>query len=220
MEEKIAVIKEWLGTGSINIFGLPFSGKDTVGVRLAEVLGARFLSSGMILRAAAEEDLELGREMTSGKLADTQKFRDIVLPYFSRDDLRDSALILSSVGRWKGEERDVIEAAATSNHAIKAALLLNISEAEVFNRWVALHESANDPRGLRSDDRDESTIHERLDEFHTKTMPVIMTYRSLDLLVSVFAHATKDQVFENVIDALYDKATQEQERDITFTEAE
>ena len=30
MEEKITVIKQWLGTGSINVFGLPFSGKDTV----------------------------------------------------------------------------------------------------------------------------------------------------------------------------------------------
>ena len=55
MEEKIAKIKEWLGTGSINIFGLPMSGKDTVGIRLAEALGARFLSSGIIIRAMEQE---------------------------------------------------------------------------------------------------------------------------------------------------------------------
>ena len=220
MDEKIATIKTWLGTGSINIFGLPFSGKDTVGVRLAEVLGARFLSAGMILRDAAQNDLELGREMAQGKLADTQKFRDIILPYFSRDDLRDSALVLSSVGRWDGEETDVIASAAAANHPIKAALLLNISEAEVFNRWVSLKDNTSDPRGLRSDDRDEATIRERLDEFHVKTMPVILTYRSMDLLVSVFAHASKDQVFENVIDALYDKAVEKEDREVLFTEAE
>ena len=51
-------------------------------------------------------------------------------------------------------------------------------------------------------------------------MPVILTYRSMDLLVSVFAHASKDQVFENVIDALYDKAVEKEEREVLFTEAE
>ena len=51
MEEKIETIKEWLGTGSINIFGLPMSGKDTQGIKLAEALGAKFLSSGLIIRA-------------------------------------------------------------------------------------------------------------------------------------------------------------------------
>ena len=40
MEAKIAKIKTWLGTGSINIFGLPMSGKDTQGIKLAEALNA------------------------------------------------------------------------------------------------------------------------------------------------------------------------------------
>ena len=51
LNEKIEMIKNWLGTGSLNIFGLPMSGKDTVGMRLAEDLQAKFLSSGIIIRA-------------------------------------------------------------------------------------------------------------------------------------------------------------------------
>ena len=47
---KVSNIKKWLGTGSINIFGLPMSGKDTVGKRLAELIGGEFLSSGDIIR--------------------------------------------------------------------------------------------------------------------------------------------------------------------------
>ena len=54
MDDKIETIKAWLGTGSINIFGLPMSGKDTQGIKLAETLGAKFLSSGMIIRAMEE----------------------------------------------------------------------------------------------------------------------------------------------------------------------
>ena len=54
MEAKIELIKAWLGTGSINIFGLPMSGKDTQGLKLAEALDAKFLSSGLIIRAMEE----------------------------------------------------------------------------------------------------------------------------------------------------------------------
>ena len=84
MEQKIETIKEWLGTGSINVFGLPFSGKDTVGLRLAETLGARFLSSGLILRAAEKEDKELAKELAAGNLAPTDTFCRIIMPYFSK----------------------------------------------------------------------------------------------------------------------------------------
>ena len=41
--DKLAMIKSWLGTGSLNVFGLPMSGKDTVGERLAKDLDAKFL---------------------------------------------------------------------------------------------------------------------------------------------------------------------------------
>ena len=63
MDNNIETIRQWLGTGSINVFGLPFSGKDTVGIRLAETIGARFLSSGLILRAAEKQDQDLLKEM-------------------------------------------------------------------------------------------------------------------------------------------------------------
>ena len=39
MKEEIQIIKSILKNGSINIFGLPMSGKDTVGMRLAKEIG-------------------------------------------------------------------------------------------------------------------------------------------------------------------------------------
>ena len=125
MEEKLEHIKNWLGTGSINIFGLPMSGKDTVGIRLAENLDARFLSSGMIIRAMEQEKNE--HYTDNGALAPTDVFYEWVLPYFGREDLKQSGLILSSVGRWSGEENQVMSVAAGAGHEIKAAIILNIS---------------------------------------------------------------------------------------------
>lgn len=207
MEEKINLIKQWLGTGSINIFGLPFSGKDTVGVRLAQDLGGRFLSSGLILRAAEENDKDLLKEMSQGLLASTDKFRDIVLPYFGIAELRDYPLILSSVGRWEGEEYDVINAAAEAGHPIKAVILLNISEAEIRSRWE-VSQSLQD-RGAREDDKVRSVLDKRIAEFIEKTMPVVQTYQKRGILLPVNGHADRESVYTAVIDQLATFAQQD-----------
>ena len=210
MDYYIATIKQWLGTGSINIFGLPFSGKDTVGVRLAELLGARLLSSGLILRSAG--DKELLKDLAAGVLAPTNKFKDLVLPYLQREDLRNYPLILSSVGRWEGEEYDVIAAANDGGHPIKAVLLLNVSEAEVKNRWEAARMLQD--RGQRQDDHDLEILEVRIKEFIEKTMPVIETYRKRDLLVPITANKDRDTVLRNAITGLYDMALREQGKEI------
>ena len=200
MEEKIERIKEWLGTGSINIFGLPYSGKDTVGLRLAELLGAKFLSSGLILRASEKDDKELAKELAAGNLAPTDTFRRIIMPYFSRNDLAEFPLVLSSVGRWEGEEYDIIDSAAKANHNIKAVILLNISEEEAKKRWEAARILGD--RGERSDDKEKSILNNRIKEFIEKTMPVIETYRKRGLLVPIHATGEREAVFESVIDEL------------------
>lgn len=200
MEEKVAKIKEWLGTGSINVFGLPYSGKDTVGLRLAELIGAKFLSSGLILRAAEKEDKELAKELAAGNLAPTDTFRRIIMPYFSRNDLADFPLVLSSVGRWEGEEYDIMDSAAKANHGIKAVILLNISEDEAKKRWEAARVLGD--RGERSDDREKGILDNRIHEFIEKTMPVIETYRKRGLLIPVHATGDRDVVFNGVIDEL------------------
>ena len=208
MEEKLAYIKEWLGTGSINIFGLPMSGKDTVGIKLAESLGARFLSSGMIIRAMEQEKGEHYTE--GGALAPTDVFYDWVLPYFARPDLKESALVLSSVGRWSGEENEVMSAAAEAEHPIKAAILLNISEADVESRWETVRDNGVRETGQevtkREDDKSRGIFGVRIKEFIEKTMPVIQHYQALGLLVQVRADMTREEVFAELVDRLYDFA--------------
>ena len=212
MDKNIELIKEKLGTGSIDIFGLPLSGKDTVGLRLAEAIGGKMLSSGLILRAAEKEDKDLFSEMSAGKLAATDKFREIVLPYLKRPDLAQFPLILSSVGRWEGEEYDVIEAAKEGGHPIKAVILLNISEAEAKKRWE-VSQTLQD-RGDRSDDKVAVVLDTRIKEFIEKTMPVIETYRKRDILLPIFADTDKETVYQRVIEALAKFLSESTEREI------
>lgn len=198
LNEKLEIIKSWLGTGSLNIFGLPMSGKDTVGMRLAEDLQAKFLSSGIIIRAYEAEQNE---DMTgSGKLIPTNTFYDIILPYFSREELRNDSLVLSSVGRWSGEEDKIMEAAKAGGHEIKAVVMLDLTEEEVKNRFEAAKE-LND-RGERADDANIEVFETRLAEFREKTMPVLNHYDELKMLVKVPASGSRDEVYTNVIDRL------------------
>lgn len=203
MDEKIETIKQWLGTGSINIFGLPMSGKDTQGIRLAEILGAKFLSSGIIIRAIEQQTRK--NYTKDGNLIPTNLFYEWVLPYLERPDLYEYPLVLSSIGRWSGEEDQVMSVAAGAGHDIKAAIILNVSEVEAENRF---NESKvlND-RGERADDKNIETFRTRINEFRTKTLPVIQHYKALGLLVEVNGHQLREAVFDEMIDKLYAKAT-------------
>ncbi len=198
LNEKLEKIKSWLESGSLNIFGLPMSGKDTVGMRLAEDLKAKFLSSGIIIRAYEAEQNE---DMTgSGKLIPTNTFYDIILPYFSREELRNDSLVLSSVGRWSGEEDKIMEAAKAGGHEIKAVVMLDLTEEEVMGRFEAAKD-LND-RGERADDANIEVFETRLAEFREKTMPVLNHYDELKMLVKVPASGSRDEVYANVIDRL------------------
>lgn len=196
--DKLAMIKAWLGTGSLNVFGLPMSGKDTVGERLAKDLGAKFLSSGIIIRAF---EAEQNQNMTgSGQLIPTNTFYDIILPYFSREEMKNDSLILSSVGRWAGEEDKIMEAAKNGGHEIKAVVLLDLTEADVKNRFEAAKE-LND-RGERADDASIEIFETRIREFNEKTVPVLNHYDELKLLIRVPADGSRDEVYSSVIDKL------------------
>lgn len=199
------VIRNWLGTGSINIFGAPFSGKDTVGNRLAAELQGVLLSSGEILRNAQAQDEALKNEMNSGALANTDKFRSIVLPYFAKEELKDSPLIMSSIGRWEGEEYDVIEAAKNAGHPIMVALQLEISSEEMERRRQLALESGD--RGNRGDDNSVEILQKRIAEYQEKTLPVLATYEKMGLLLKVNTEEDRDTVFHKVLEAIADFAT-------------
>lgn len=208
MEEKLEFIKGWLKTGSINIFGLPMSGKDTVGVKLAEDLGARFLSSGMIIRAMEEETKN---KMTgNGELIPTDLFYEWILPYFERDDLKNEALVLSSVGRWSGEENEVMESAKNAGHEIKAVVLLETSPEDVMKRWEIVNSLGDEQRAVRDDDKTLDTFKVRIKEFEEKTEPVISHYDELKLLIRVNGNQDRETVYRETIDALYNFASNSQ----------
>lgn len=195
-------IKAWLGAGSINIFGRPFAGKDTQGALLAQEFNGTLLGGGDILRNSVLAD-ELKASMKAGNLIPTDDYIRIVLPFLSKREHDEKPLILSSVGRWKGEEDGVMQATETSGHPMKAVIYLDLSEELVKQRWSKLHEQ-ND-RGDRHDDTEEVLTH-RLVEYRNKTLPVIEHYRNLGMLIVIDGSGTPEKVYADIITELAKRA--------------
>lgn len=198
---KIDWIKKWLGSGSINIFGRPFSGKDAQGSRLADTFDGNLVGSGDILRSSYAE-----KQTRTGILTPTKDFMSIVLPYLKRDEFQGKPLILSSVGRWHGEEDGVVQTVGESGHPLKAVIYLDLSDEESRKRWQA--REINNDRNGRHDDTEE-VLEIRLKEFKEKTMPVVDYYNKSGRLITVDGQQTRDEVADDIIAALYKMACSE-----------
>lgn len=201
--QKLSVIRKWLGTGSINIFGRPFAGKDTHGRELVTLFDGVLLGGGDILRNSIVPE-HVTTLIRAGKLAPTEDYIAIVLPYLSKEEFSDKPLILSSVGRWHGEEDGVLGAAKASGHPVKAVVYLDITEEGVRARWQEKNHVG--ARGERHDDTEE-ILETRLEEYREKTLPVIDYYKNSGLLIDIDSSLPKNVVLQTIIDELYKRAT-------------
>lgn len=200
MDEKINAIKKWLDTGSINIFGEPFSGKDTQGEQLATLLSAKLIAGGDILRSHPESKL-VTDSMATGGIVPSNLYLQNVLPYLARESHTNTPLILSAVGRSHGEEPATIEAAENSGHPLKAVLYLELSESEIWQRFKA--SKVKKDRAGRQDDT-EQALEVRLKKFRENTIPVIKYYDDANLLIRIDGSPVTAIVTDNIINALYD----------------
>jgi adenylate kinase len=195
-KEKLA---KWLGAGSINIFGWPFSGKDTQGRRLADLFDAPLIGGGEILRSAEGVPSHVRQIIDRGELAPTQDYLNIVTPYLSKSEFKSKPVILSSVGRWDGEQQVIFQATSASGHPIKAVIYLELNESEARKRWEAAQVKAD--RGQRADDAEE-VLATRFSEFRNKTLPVIEFYRQKGLLIEIDGSMAPDKVTAEIFKQL------------------
>ncbi|MBL8158945.1 nucleoside monophosphate kinase [Candidatus Saccharibacteria bacterium] len=196
-------LRSWLGTGSINIFGLPFAGKDTQGLRLAKLFDAPVIGGGDILRNSIIPE-RAKKIMHEGGLVPIEDYLNIVLPYLVKEEFAGHPLILSSVGRWHGEEFGVIEALKQSGHTLKVAVFLELDERTIWQRWEA--SQGHSLRGARHDDAADA-LEVRLEEFNLKTRPVVDFYRNLDMLIEVDGRLSIESVADTITEELLRRAS-------------
>ncbi len=191
-------IATWLGTGSINIFGLPFAGKDTQGKILADTFNGILISGGDILRHDHGNE-KVQQIMATGGIIPSDLFEEIVVPFLSRPELHGKPLILSEVGRIQGEEQVIMRATQHTGHPTKLVILLTLTEDEVWRRFEA--SQASHDRGERADDN-KNVLQTRLDKFRDKVLPVLEFYRAQNLLVEIDGSLPPEQVTQEIFNCL------------------
>jgi adenylate kinase len=204
--EQLARIRTWLKSGSINIFGLPFAGKDTHGGTLAALFDAPLIGGGDILRNS-DIPADLKKELDAGILFPPDEYLRIVTPYLGNPEFDGRPLILSSVGRWIGEEQGVLQATDASGHPTKAVIYLHLAKDIVRHRWA--HSQQKGDRGNRADDA-EHVLDTRIQEFEQKTLPVIEVYRKKGLLIEINSDTDRHEVIESILARLLLLASNEQ----------
>jgi adenylate kinase len=202
LSHETELVANWLQSGSINIFGRQFSGKDTQGRILADTFDGFLLGGGDIMRNSVIPP-HVADDMKKGNLVPRSDYIKIVTPYLSRQEFAGHPLFLSSVGRWIGEEEGVISAAKASGHPIKAVVYLDMPKELSYQRWEMF--KAHDNRGVRDDESFES-FGTRLREFENKTLPLMEVYDKLGLLISVDANQSVEAVTKAILKQLANRA--------------
>ena len=203
MDNRLEKIKAWLGSGSINLFGLPFSGKDTQGRQLATDLTGSLISSGDVLRHS-QDNPEIQAIMKAGGIIPSQVFESIILPYLKRPEFAGKPIILSEVGRLLEEVPIITKASADSGHPLKAVIFLTLTDEAVWQRFDEANQIGD--RGSRDDDNRKS-IQTRLKMFHTNIEPVINYYREQAMLVEVDGLLSRQEVSDSIYGNLINIAT-------------
>ncbi len=175
------------------IFGRQGAGKGTQCLRLSERYGVPHVSTGDMLRAAAEAGTPFGLKakeiMEAGDLVPDDVMFGLVEERLAQPDAEGGVLL-------DGFPRTAEQAAALDrilgDDPLLAAINLEVPEEIVIERMLA--------RG-REDDTEEA-IRRRLDLYLDQTAPLLAHYDGLGLLVEVDGVGTEDEVAERLFAAV------------------
>jgi adenylate kinase len=183
----------------IVFLGPPGSGKGTQAQRLKDQLGIAHLSTGEMLRDAA--DTAMGRRaasyMLAGQLVPDDVVVGIVVDRLSGKDCNRGCLF-DGFPRTVPQAEALDRVLAERSMPLDLVLALDVPERRLIERLLS--------RGRPDDDRE--TIAERFRQYDALTQPLLEYYRDRGLLRQIDADAPRDEVFNRVRRAI-DDATRE-----------
>lgn len=143
--------------------------------------------------------------LDAGLLIPVEEYLSIVTPYLAQTEFAGRPLILSSVGRFRGEETSILQALEQASHPTRAVIELDLDEDIIWERWRQSLKLMD--RGPRAEDADEESLTTRLNEFRSKTLPVLDFYQQAGLLIKIDGSQEPAKVELAVLEALYARAT-------------
>ena len=204
------------------LLGPPGSGKGTQGERLQEDFRLPYYATGDILRAAVRDGTELGvtakEYMDRGDLVPDDVIVGLIAERVGRAEAADGFIL-------DGFPRTIAQAEALSSkmdelgRTLTAAVLIEVSSDEVVRRLGGrrtcvkeghiFHLEFDPPKNegicdmcgarleIRDDDKPE-VIRRRLEEYHSKTEPLVAHYEGQGLLRRVDGSLEPDEVNDRI----------------------
>jgi adenylate kinase len=188
------------------LLGPPGAGKGTQAALLTEDFGLPHIATGDILRAARDEQTELGlvakKYMDAGELVPDAVVIGVILERVGDDDARDGFL-LDGFPRTIEQADALGEELDTNERRLTAVLLIDAPDDIVVKRITGRricrkdghvyhldfdppkHSDRCDIDGSELDQRDddtEATVRNRLSVYHSQTEPLISYYEDRGLL--------------------------------------
>jgi adenylate kinase len=181
------------------LLGPPGAGKGTQAARLVEKLGIPQISTGDMLRAAVAARTPLGLQakaiMDRGELVSDAVVIGLVEERLGQPDAK-NGFILDGFPRTAGQAKALDELLARLGLRLERCVAMEVDEDAVVARLVKRAEIER-----RADDN-EASIRQRLQEYRTKTAPLVDYYRSRGVLRSVDGMGSVSEVASRIEEAL------------------
>jgi adenylate kinase len=204
------------------LLGPPGSGKGTQGERLQEDFRLPYYATGDILRAAVRDQTELGREakeyMDRGDLVPDEVIIGVIAERIESEQAQDG-FILDGFPRTTGQAKALDEEMERLGRELTAALLIDVPDEEVMRRLSGRRTCVNEghvfhlefdpPKNegvcdvcgarliVRDDDKPE-VIEHRLEEYRSKTEPLVDYYEGKGILRRVDGARSPDEVSDRI----------------------
>lgn len=204
------------------LLGPPGSGKGTQGERLQEDFRLPYYATGDILRAAVRDETELGRKakeyMDRGDLVPDEVIIGVIAERIETPEAADG-FILDGFPRTTPQAEALDAELERLGRELTATILFDVSDEEVVRRLGGrrtcvsgghvFHVEFDPPKNadvcdvdgsrlvVRDDDKPE-VIHHRLDQYHSKTEPLISHYEGKGLLRRVDGSLAQDEVGDRI----------------------
>ena len=204
------------------LLGPPGSGKGTQGERLQADFRLPYYATGNILRAAVDEQTELGRTakeyMDRGDLVPDGVIIGVIAEQLSDEEAADG-FILDGFPRTVPQAEALDEELETMGRSLTSVLLIDVPQDEIVRRLGGrrtcvenghvfhvefdppAEEGVCDIDGsklvVRDDDKPE-VIRHRLDQYAEKTQPLVSYYEDSSLLRRIDGEMTPDEVGERI----------------------
>ena len=200
------------------LMGPPGAGKGTQAERLVDDFDLPYYATGDILRAAVEEESDLGKEakgyMDEGDLVPDDLICRVIMNRLDSDEAEDGFL-LDGFPRTIGQAETLQESLDERGRRLTAALLIEVEDDEVVRRLSGrrickknghvYHLEFDPPKNpdacdqdgsrlIQRDDDKEETVRKRLEVYHDQTFPLVEHYDEKGLLRRFDGKRSQDDV--------------------------